>query len=512
MEQRTNGMLQSDIARRMVGAGVAAAARHAGGVELFLSPSQREPLLALLRGLESGESLIVITGEAGVGKTTLLDSVLPAGEGGGTQRVWIRNRNAAELSRARVMLELATQNVTARSAAETGSDEPAQARRTILVVDNAHLLTAEAAGGLVDLLGPDGGQAGALQLVLLGRPSLWSVLRQAGLVDRARISGEVTGLPLSEVREYLRERLETSGTPIDEILSEDARLAFLRRLRWTPAELNLILASVGDIPPGQGAGWITREIVEQAAPGARRVAAAPFEAAAKGEADHPAASATFWASARRLVAGAVAATAVAGMLASGALYWWRLPDHAAPPVPQRVAAVPDHRDGQVATTPPTRAMAQAMSLPPVPVPPPAQRPAAPASVAPEQAPPKAPPATQAPLPEQASANSRRAAPTMPAAQLDDIFRRGEAMLARGDVQAARALYRRAAMANSAAAATVVGKTYDPTFLAGIGATKVKGAVSRAVTWYRRAAELGDREGRERLLQLRSSTDQVAGNE
>ena len=101
---------------------------------------------------------------------------------------------------------------------------------------------------------------------------------------------------------------------------------------------------------------------------------------------------------------------------------------------------------------------------------------------------------------------------MPAVQLDDIFRRGEALLARGDILAARAVYKPAALANSGAAATVMGKTYDPAFLAGIGAGRIKPVPSRAETWYRRAADLGDEEGRERLRQLRSSINQVAGND
>jgi TPR repeat protein len=74
-----------------------------------------------------------------------------------------------------------------------------------------------------------------------------------------------------------------------------------------------------------------------------------------------------------------------------------------------------------------------------------------------------------------------------------LVRRGDAMLAVGDVSAARLLYERAASAGSGPAATAMGRTYDPTVLAALGVRGLRPDPATALTWYRRATALGDAE-------------------
>jgi type II secretory pathway predicted ATPase ExeA len=82
-----------------------------------------------------------------------------------------------------------------------------------------------------------------------------------------------------------------------------------------------------------------------------------------------------------------------------------------------------------------------------------------------------------------------------------LLSRGDTMLALGDMSAARLLYQRAAAAGSARAATAIGKTYDPAFLASIHASGVAPDRDLAAVWYRKGAALGDREGADRLAGL-----------
>jgi len=85
-----------------------------------------------------------------------------------------------------------------------------------------------------------------------------------------------------------------------------------------------------------------------------------------------------------------------------------------------------------------------------------------------------------------------------------MIRRADALLQRGDVSAARLLYERAAAAGSGRAATAMGKTFDPAFLAGIGAVGLSADPTLASTWYQRALLLGDDEARVRLQSLGSA--------
>ncbi|TDH60989.1 hypothetical protein E2C06_19245 [Dankookia rubra] len=79
------------------------------------------------------------------------------------------------------------------------------------------------------------------------------------------------------------------------------------------------------------------------------------------------------------------------------------------------------------------------------------------------------------------------------ALLSNLLRRGDSMLALGDVSAARLFYERAATAGSGKAATALGKTYDPEMLARLGVPGSAGDATIAVRWYRVAQILGDPE-------------------
>ncbi len=77
------------------------------------------------------------------------------------------------------------------------------------------------------------------------------------------------------------------------------------------------------------------------------------------------------------------------------------------------------------------------------------------------------------------------------------------LLAQGRIAAARPLYEQAAAAGDAAAATAVGKTYDPLFLANMHASEVQPDPKLAAAWYRRGVELGDPRASSRLSSLQA---------
>ena len=86
-----------------------------------------------------------------------------------------------------------------------------------------------------------------------------------------------------------------------------------------------------------------------------------------------------------------------------------------------------------------------------------------------------------------------------AALVSALMKRGDQSLALGDIAAARQLFERAAGAGNAAAATALGKTYDPNFVAPGGKTDA----ATAVDWYRKAAALGDPRATDLLKRLGS---------
>jgi TPR repeat protein len=92
--------------------------------------------------------------------------------------------------------------------------------------------------------------------------------------------------------------------------------------------------------------------------------------------------------------------------------------------------------------------------------------------------PPAPPRQAAPAPRRIEAE-----------QLAALMRRGEALLAVGDVSAARRFFERAAEAGSAPAALALARTYDAGELARLGARGIAPDAAAADRWQARARQL-----------------------
>jgi hypothetical protein len=133
---------------------------------------------------------------------------------------------------------------------------------------------------------------------------------------------------------------------------------------------------------------------------------------------------------------------------------------------------------------------------------------APVVAAPVIAPPVVAPPVVAPPPAPvALATAAPAVPSVPQAEvvrsLDPkeiaaLLRRGQDLLAAGDVQSARLVLLRGAEARNARAALLVGTTYDPARLRQIGADGPLADVAQARMWYQRAKEWGEPDAQRQL--------------
>ena len=82
-----------------------------------------------------------------------------------------------------------------------------------------------------------------------------------------------------------------------------------------------------------------------------------------------------------------------------------------------------------------------------------------------------------------------------------FYHRGQDVLERGDVDAARRFFERAADMGLPQGALALATTYDPNELAKLKVVGLKGNIAAARKWYDRAAELGATEASERLRRL-----------
>jgi type II secretory pathway predicted ATPase ExeA len=109
---------------------------------------------------------------------------------------------------------------------------------------------------------------------------------------------------------------------------------------------------------------------------------------------------------------------------------------------------------------------------------------------------QAPPPPQV-LPTPTPAPLARRVEPLPPDLMAALMKRGNQSLDLGDIAAARLLFQRAAEAGNGAAATALGRTYDPAFTAAASARDP----GRAAEWYQKAIALGDPNAADLLKRL-----------
>jgi TPR repeat protein len=91
-------------------------------------------------------------------------------------------------------------------------------------------------------------------------------------------------------------------------------------------------------------------------------------------------------------------------------------------------------------------------------------------------------------------------------EIATLLKRGQSLLAEGDIASARLLLRRAAEAGDAAAAMALAGTYDRAELAKLKVIGVAADHGQARHWYDKAVELGSADAVRRLQQLAQRAD------
>jgi general secretion pathway protein A len=195
-------------------------------------------------GIKQREGFVVLTGEVGTGKTTLLKSLLRARE---------RNHRLGVLyqtSRAIELLEMLLQefevrghypNRTAKLAAFNQFLLTAYGRgeHVVLLVDEAQNLTPEALEEIRLFSNLQTEKEPLLQVILVGQPGLRDRLRHPALrqlAQRVAVHFHLNPLSLAETKEYVRFRLARAGG--SGIFTDSALDRLFEYTRGVPRRLN----------------------------------------------------------------------------------------------------------------------------------------------------------------------------------------------------------------------------------------------------------------------------------
>jgi type II secretory pathway predicted ATPase ExeA len=214
----------------------------------YPATSHETAINRLLRGLSDEEGIVVLSGEAGTGKTLLCHCLLERlGSTGAT--AFLTNTHFADRS----ALFQAILYDLGRPHERVGEQELrlaltelllqtfAQGKKTVLVVDEAHLLSADHLEELRLLGNLEARQGKALQVVLSAQTALLDTLRKpemASLSQRIAVRGSLEPMNVQEAADYLLHQIRLAGGRPQEVFSDEALELLARATHGLPRLLN----------------------------------------------------------------------------------------------------------------------------------------------------------------------------------------------------------------------------------------------------------------------------------
>jgi general secretion pathway protein A len=216
---------------------------------VFFSPSHREALSSLLYGIKERKGVIVVTGEVGVGKTTILRRYLKTAEPLPQKTIHLYNPN--------ITFERLLRTILTQLGAQPGGDasemvgrlhelalaEQQRDNTVVLVIDEAQCMPVETLEGIRMLSNLETAHEKLIQIVLMGQPELETVLDRHELRHvRERIAVRARILPLtqSESAEYIQHRLIQVSREQRSIFSNGALALIIKAAAGIPRRLNIV--------------------------------------------------------------------------------------------------------------------------------------------------------------------------------------------------------------------------------------------------------------------------------
>jgi type II secretory pathway predicted ATPase ExeA len=249
---------------------------------LFMGDAHRRAYEELLTGLRRREGLMVLTGDTGMGKTTLCRAVINA-LGPRTFSALILNPYMSDAEVLRVILRdfgLVTREEI-RNGAFAKADVP-QLLDTlegflkslvdlnsfaVVIIDEAQSLSAKVLDQVRVLGGLESEGRRLLQIILVGQPDLLTTIRSDALKaldDRISRRAVLGPLPPSDVDEYIQHRLTVAGGKDTIEFTAEAVNLVAELTRGVPRRINLLCDRTLEAGRVEGTTVITPEIVRRA--------------------------------------------------------------------------------------------------------------------------------------------------------------------------------------------------------------------------------------------------------
>ena len=240
---------------------------------LFLTPGHREALAQLVYGVQEHKGFLVLTGEVGTGKTTLLQALLQKLDSN-TAVAFVFNSTLpfddlleyaledygigkAEASRVQRLVALNNYLIERRRAGQN----------TVLILDEAQNLSAETLEQVRLLSNFETPTDKLLQILLVGQPELKAKLalpQLRQLKQRIGLRCTIPPMTATETRDYIRTRLRIAGARDLNVLDDAAIRRIADYAEGIPRVVNIVCDHALLIGYADQTRRVGRAVVERA--------------------------------------------------------------------------------------------------------------------------------------------------------------------------------------------------------------------------------------------------------
>lgn len=221
----------------------------------FESATHRKALSYLGYGLAQGEGFIVITGEVGAGKSTLVSHLMQSIDKARLTAATIVTSQLDGLDMVHMAAEsfgIDTRGLDKASTLKSIENflhaEARNGRRCLLVVDEAQNLSVDALEELRMLSNFQLGSSALLQIFLLGQPEFRDLVRDAAELEQLRqrviATHHLEPMDANEVEPYIVHRLSRAGWNGRPQVTSDAYSALYAETGGVPRKLNTLMNRV----------------------------------------------------------------------------------------------------------------------------------------------------------------------------------------------------------------------------------------------------------------------------
>lgn len=217
---------------------------------LYQSPSHREALATITYGVETGKGFMALVGEVGLGKTTLLQTLLKERAGAREKIIYLFNAQLSFIGLLRALARELDLEVTGDEPQEFLDPiyqalikEYSRGNNVVLLIDEAQSMPEETLEGLRLISNLETPTEKLIQIVLVGQPELQNTLDRFELRQlKQRIAVQATLSPLTreESLDYIQFRLKQAGGPAEAVFTRRALEKIVRQAKGIPRAINIL--------------------------------------------------------------------------------------------------------------------------------------------------------------------------------------------------------------------------------------------------------------------------------